>query len=189
MRTQDVFRQLLDRMLPHRTPPRPAEVLTLYSGAGETKYAADVEVLTPGDWARTGEVVGQVPIGPIWMGQGGQGIYAPPAVGQVVIVECLGWDPAFPYVSASYGETYSCADFKEDELTLTDGQGAEVSISASGLLRIASRQETLRAVIEEIVDGVVGMQTVGSPPQHVVSPATITKLEAAKAKLAQVMEK
>jgi hypothetical protein len=62
-----------------------------------------------------------VPIFPIWATTKKRGVYAIPNEGQIVIVEFLEWDLAYPYVSGIYSDEYEADEFYKNKFMITDG--------------------------------------------------------------------
>ena len=188
MKSAELFERLLNAMMPHRTPPRLARVIKAGEGPGKTTYAVDVRILQHGSMEETDEVISEVPISPVWSGTSGEGIYAIPKPGTVVIVECIGWDPAFPYISGVWGDEYQAGEFSQDQLVMTDGKGTVLSIEPDKLFKFETDLKSLKEVLEKMIDETAAMQTQGPPPQHVVSPASVQKLQAIKTEIAKLLK-
>jgi hypothetical protein len=165
----------------------------------------DVRVITLGSMEDTEQVIPEVPISPIWAGQRRRGIYAIPNENQVVIIEFLGWNAAYPYVAGIWSDEYEAAAFRKNCLYITDGDGMQIVVDANtqsitidnGHIQVAlngskcsikNGSQNLFSILDSFIQNVTTMQTVGSPAQHVVSPADIAKLNQDKADLAQVLE-
>jgi hypothetical protein len=189
MNFRDVVTRWLDQAMPHRMPPRLAVVDKGWTGPGEGKYAVDVEIIRPGDHERTGEVLREVPLNPIWAGPNGRGLYSLPSKDQLVIVECLGWDPAFPFISGIYGDRYRAGQYADGQFVLTDGKSSLV-LDSDGLWSMATAAGSLKGLLDGIVDQVKGLQvldpqTAGPTPLY---PSTIAALEAFKATIGGVLK-
>ncbi|MDR0402023.1 MAG: hypothetical protein LBH35_00375 [Treponema sp.] len=128
---KDVLKNLLDAILPNRAAPVLARVLKAHEGPGKTKYSVDVRVLKVGSLEDTDQVIGEVPLSPIWAGKKKRGVYAIPPEGQVVIVEFLCWNPAYPYVSGIWSDEYEADAFGKDKFVLTDGDGMKFVINVA----------------------------------------------------------
>ena len=76
----------------------------------------------------------------------------------------------------------------KEETNITADKDLQFKSNKSGKLDIGNTVATLGALIEEFIDDVVGAQTVGSPAAHTISPATVAKLNALKAKWKQVFK-
>jgi hypothetical protein len=90
----------------------------------------DVRVLKVGTLEDTEQVIIEVPLSPIWAGKKKRGVYAIPPAGQVVIVEFLCWNPAYPYVAGIWSDEYEADDFAKDRFVITDGEGMKFVIDA-----------------------------------------------------------
>jgi hypothetical protein len=130
MKSDDFFTNLLNRLLPNRAAPVLGRVMKSHEGPGKSRYSVDVRVLKAGTLEETGQVISEVPISPIWASKKKRGIYAIPAVDQVVIIEFLCWNPAYPYVAGVWAEGYEADDFKEGQFVITDGDGMKFIIDA-----------------------------------------------------------
>jgi len=128
---RDVLRRLIDAMFPNRAAPCLARVLKAHEGPGKTAYSVDVKVLTAGTLEDTAQDIADVPLSPIWASKKKRGLYAIPPEGQVVIVEFLHWNPAFPYVSGVWSDEYEADEFAKDKFFLTDGEGMKIVIDAT----------------------------------------------------------
>jgi hypothetical protein len=125
-----LMKRLLDKLLPNRAAPVLARVLKSHEGSGKTKYSVDVRVLTAGTLEDTDQIISEVPISPIWAAKQKRGVYAIPPEGQVVIIEFLEWNPAFPYVSGIWSDEYECDDFSKDKFVISDGNGMKIVIDS-----------------------------------------------------------
>jgi len=130
MKAVDVFRNLLDTLLPNRAAPVLARVLKSHEGSGKTKYSVDVRVVTSGTLEDTEQVISEVPLSPLWATKKKRGVYAIPPEGQLVIIEFLNWNPAYPYVSGIWGDEYESDEFAKDKFIITDGDGMIFMINA-----------------------------------------------------------
>lgn len=66
--------------------PVRAVVRAAYCRPAAAGYAVDLEVVHRATLQPTGELVAAVPLSPLWLGADGRGLYAPPQVGQIVIL-------------------------------------------------------------------------------------------------------
>jgi hypothetical protein len=55
-------------------------------------------------------------------------------VDTLVIVEFLQWNPAYPYVSGIWSNEYNAAQFKRDQLVITDGKDLRIEFSDDEIL-------------------------------------------------------
>jgi hypothetical protein len=127
---KEFLSRLLDALLPNRAAPVLARVEKAHEGAGKTKYAVDVRVLQTGSLEETEQIIKDVPISPIWAGKKKRGVYAIPSEGQVVIVEFLNWNIAYPYIAGIWSDDYEADDFCKDTFIITDGDGMKFEIAA-----------------------------------------------------------
>ena len=126
----DFLLNLLDKLLPNRAAPVLARVLKPREGPGKNKYSVDVQVLKAGSLEETDQIISEVPISPIWATKKKRGVYAMPNEGQVVIIEFLEWNIAYPYVSGIYSDEYDADEFCKERFIITDGDGMFIEINA-----------------------------------------------------------
>jgi hypothetical protein len=143
--------------------------------------------LEAGSLEKTGVVLPEVPISPIWAGSGGRGLYALPEKGQVVIVGFIQWDLAFPYVAGVWGDQYDAAEHPAKTMTITDGK-AKIMIDTDSLFKFENDKKSLKGLVDDLVDAISSMTTMGPPPKHVVSPDSIAQLKQCKAGFAQLLK-
>lgn len=184
----DFLKNLLNALLPNRAAPVLGRVIKAYEGPGKTKYAVDVQVVTAGTLEDTEQVIAEVPLSPIWVGKKGKGLYAIPPVDTLVIVEFLAWNPAYPYISGIWSDEYEAGEFKKGELVITDGEGLRWSISEDSRFTFENKEQNLKGILEKLIDEIGAIQTQGGPPQHVVSPVSINKLQAIKQDIAKLLK-
>jgi hypothetical protein len=127
----DFLKRLLDALLPNRAAPVLARVLKAHEGPGKTKYSVDARVVKAGTLEDTGQIISEVPISPIWAAKKKRGVYAIPNEGQLVIIEFLCWNPAYPYVAGIWSDEYEADEFGKDKFVITDGDGMKLVIDAS----------------------------------------------------------
>lgn len=128
----DFTGRLLDALLPNRAAPVLARVLKAHEGPGKTKYSVDVRVVKAGTLEDTEQVIAEVPLPLVWAGKKKRGVYAIPGEGQVVIIEFLQWNPAWPYVAGVWSDEYEADGFGKDRFLITDGEGMRFEIDANG---------------------------------------------------------
>jgi hypothetical protein len=124
------LRNLLNALLPNRAAPALGRVLKVYEGPGKTKYSCDVRIIKVGSLEDTDQDIAEVPISPIWAGRKKRGVYALPQTDQLVIVEFLQWNPAYPYIAGIWSDEYEADEFKKDQFVITDGEGMKFVIDA-----------------------------------------------------------
>jgi phage baseplate assembly protein gpV len=217
-----LLKQMLDALLPNRASPVLARVLKGYEGAGKTRYSVDVRVLKAGTLEDTEQVISEVPITPLWAAKKKRGVYAIPNEGQVVIVEFISWNPAYPYIAGIWSDDYEADSFSKNKFLITDGDGMKFEIDADGKkitidngkksvitleenkitcdngklqvilngdkASVKNGSKSLFTILDTHIKNVLGMKTVGSPAQHVVSPPDIQKFTQDGADLAALME-
>jgi hypothetical protein len=127
----DILKKLPGALLPNRAAPVLARVLKAHEGPGKTKYPAAVRVLKAGTLEDADQVTGEVPLSPIWAGKKKRGVYAIPQTDQVVIVEFLQWNPAYPYIAGIWSDEYDADEFKKDQFVITDGDGMKFIIDVA----------------------------------------------------------
>lgn len=171
--------------------PVRAVVRAAYCRPAAAGYAVDLEVVHRATLQPTGELVAAVPLSPLWLGADGRGLYAPPQVGQIVILAWVEGDRGHPFIAGFHGDAHLPARaVASGELVLTDGRGAELRIRDS-LWRIANAQDSLRTLLEDLIDEVKGLVTTpgpAAPHDHGVSPATKAKLQALRARLPKLLD-
>jgi len=126
----EFLKNLLNAILPNRAAPVLARVIKAHEGPGKTKYSVDVRVLKLGTLEDTDQVISEVPISPVWAGKKKRGLYSIPNEDQVVIIEFLAWNPAYPFVAGMWSDEYEADEFKKDQFVLTDGNGMKIIIDA-----------------------------------------------------------
>jgi hypothetical protein len=188
MQSNDFLKNLLDRLLPNRTPPVLGRVIKAYEGPGKCRYAVDVRIVTAGTLEETEQVIAEVPLSPIWIGKKGKGIYAIPPKDALVIVGFIAWNPAYPYVSGIWSDEYESGEFKQGQCIITDGEGMKFGIDADGLILFATKEQTLKKVLEKLIDEITAIQTIGGPPRHTISPDSAQKLTAIKQEIAKLLK-
>jgi len=184
----DFLKSFLDKLLPNRATPVLARVMKAYEGSGKNKYSCDVKVLTAGTLEETDREIAEVPISLIWAGKKGKGIYAIPPVGGVVIVQFIGWNLAYPFISGIYSDEYDAGDFKQGQLVLTDGEGTKFGIDVDALFMFETQKQSLKKVLNKMCEVTAKIQTKGAPPQHFGSPDWIQEMLAIKNDIAELVK-
>jgi hypothetical protein len=201
----ELLKKMLDALLPNRAAPALARVIKAHEGPGKTRYSVDVRVLKAGTLEDTDQVISEVPISPLWTAKKKRGVYAIPNEGQVVIVEFLHWNPAYPYIAGMWADEYEADEFAKDQFIITDGEGMKfvLDVKEQGILldngqlkvhlkadklSVKNGSKNLFTVLDTHFQNLIGMKTVGSPAQHVVSPDDITKFTQDKTDLGMILE-
>ena len=185
---KDFLNDLLNALMPNRAAPVLARVMKAYEGPGENKYSCDVKVLTAGTLEETDREIAEVPISPIWAGQKGKGLYAIPPENSVVIVEFVGWNLAYPYISGVWSDKYNAGEFKKGQLMVTDGEGVKFGIDVDALFMFETKKQSLKKILDKVCDVNAEIQTKGAPPQHFGSPEWIQKVIAIKQDIAELLK-
>lgn len=142
-------------------------------------YSIDGQALLPGTLEATKELFKEIPISPIWADKDGRGLYAPPAVGQIVVVSYIGGNKAFPFVAGIYAETYKPKDgVSNKHFSLLDGQGEEVSLFPDQkLMTIKNSTASLKQILTDIVNAILGIKISGGltdkDQETLVTPAVL----------------
>lgn len=189
--------------------PSKAIVDRSYATAGQRGgYAVDLEIVDRASHERTGELLDEVPLQPLWLAADGAGLYAPPEEGQLVIVAFVDGDRAHPYISAAVADSYAPAtSARVGELVLVDGRGHEVRITdqfyrvidgSGGELklqerwRLANRADSLKPVLDALIDAVIALTTTPGPANavhsHAVAPPSVAALTAVRQRLALLLD-
>lgn len=111
----------------------PTLVKVSHATASPKGYTIDGEGILPGSYKSTGELFKEIPVSPLWADQDGRGVFVPIATGQMVVVNFIGGNKAFPYVSAIYGEEYKPFDSANDgTLTILDAEECKLELNGKG---------------------------------------------------------
>ena len=121
-------------------------------------YSIDGRGLRPGSLETTSEMFKEIPISPVWADKDGRGLFAPPSVGQVVVVSYIEGNRAYPFVAGVYGEDYKpCGDAVDRKMVLADGKGLVIMLQPSDPQKI---------VIKDGKDGQIVLQA--EDPQQII---------------------
>jgi len=179
---------LLNALLPNRAAPVLARVMKAYEGPGKNKYSCDVKVLTAGTLEETDREIAEVPISPIWVGKKGKGLYAIPPENSVVIVEFIGWNLAYPYISGVYSDEYEAGEFKKGQLMITDGEGVKFGIDVDALFLFENKKQSMKKVLDKIVQTTAKMKSMGAPTKHFGQPDWIKDMMAIQQDIAELLK-
>lgn len=188
MKSEDFLNNFLNAVLPNRAAPVLARVMKAYEGPGKGKYSCDVKALTAGTLEETDREIAEVPISPIWAGKKGKGLYAIPPENSVVIVEFIGWNLAYPYISGIWSDEYDAGEFKKGQLMITDGEGVKFGVDVDALFMFETKQQSLKKILDKICQVTSEIQTKGAPPQHFGSPDWKQKILAIKQDIAALLK-
>ena len=128
--SEGFLKNLLNALLPNRAAPVLAKVIKSHEGPGKTKYSCDVVVLKAGSLEETDQIISEVPLSSIWATTKKRGVYAIPNEGQIVIVEFIEWNLAYPYISGIYSDEYDTDEFHKNKFAITDGEGMWIIIDS-----------------------------------------------------------
>ncbi|MDR1175323.1 MAG: hypothetical protein LBK83_07635 [Treponema sp.] len=184
-----ILKRLLDRLLPNREAPALGRVMKAHEGPGKNKYSVDVRVVTAGTLEETGRIIAEVPLSPVWVGASGRGLYAIPPEDTLVIVEFIAWNPAYPYIAGIYSDEYNAGEFKKGQFIITDGEGLKFGVDVDALFFFETRAQSLKKILDNIIDTAAKITTIGGPPSHKVSPASIQELTAIKQDINQLLKR
>ena len=164
--------------------PVPVRVDKSYIKISGGGYCFDGTVLRPETLEATDEILKEVPLNPIWAGKNGQGIFCPPGKDQVAIVSFLSFNRSFPFYSGIWSDAYTPSAGADGSFVLTDGKGGIFQLSGDGLFSLLNNNKSLKLILEEIVEGFITLQAVGSAGPYVLSPDQIITMTALKAEIA-----
>jgi hypothetical protein len=91
-------------------------------------------------------------------------------------------------VSGIWSDEYEAGEFKKGELVITDGEGLRWSIGADSRFTLENKEQNLKGILEKLIDEIAAVKTKGAPPQHVVSPVSVQKLQAIKQDIAKLLK-
>jgi hypothetical protein len=188
IRSGDFLNNLLNAILPNRAAPVLARVMKAYEGPGKNKYSCDVKVLTAGTLEETEQEIAEVPISPVWAGQKGKGLYAIPPEDSVVIVEFIGWNLAYPYISGVYSDGYEAGEFKKGQLMITDGEGVKFGIDVDALFMFETKKQSMKRILDKMLETTAKVHTNGAPTQHFGSPDWVSDVLAIKQDVAGLLK-
>ena len=187
--------------------PVKAVVDASYARSGG-EYAADLEVVHRATLERTGEMLEGVPLQPIWLGADGRGLYAPPEQGRIVVVGWIEGDRGHPYVAGAAADGYTpAASAGVGEFVLVDGRGHEVRITEQfwrlvdgvggelklqGRWRMANPRDSLRPILESLIDAVAALTTTEGPATavhlHAVSAPSVAALQVVRQRVGALLD-
>ena len=186
----------------------PVRAIVRSSAADSDGYRATCEVLD-GAGQPTGQVLPDLPLGPLFEGRDGAGWFAPPMPGRIVAVDWMGgsaghpvivaaaWrQPAVPSIPVAAGEG-ALQDGSGGELRyqgsgrwhLIDGQGAELGVDGKlWLLRgdgddLHAVQVAWLAALDALIDALIAAVDISL---HTFNAPTIAALNGVKAQVAAV---
>ena len=188
----------------------PARAVVRASRADASGYSADIEILD-GAGQPTGQLLSDLPLSTEWLAGGAQGVFAPPAVGQLVEVQWMGGSTSHPVISngaprdpvsprwpvgagerSVQGDTWDTRH-RPGEWILYDHTGAV--LSAKGRRFKMAADDDLLEILQSWLDALIAAQTVtdtdtasgGSGRELGLNAATRAALNAIKARLPLVL--
>jgi hypothetical protein len=78
--------------------------------------------------------------------------------------------------------------FTKGKLLVSDGKGVQFGINAEDLFVFETKVQSLKKILDKIIDETAAIQTKGAPPQHWVSPGSQQKLKAIKTDVAALLK-
>ncbi|MBN2536374.1 MAG: hypothetical protein JXB88_26055 [Spirochaetales bacterium] len=187
-KTKEIIQRLTDFMIPNRAAPVLGKVLKAYEGPGNTAYSVDVRIIKAGSLEETEQVFAEVPVSPIWVGKSGKGLYAIPPENSIVIVGFIEWNISFPYIAGVWSDNYNAGEFKKGQIVITDGNGLKLGVDIDSLFLFETKHQSLKSILNELIDEISAIKTQGPPPTHMVSPVSVQKLKAIKTRIAQLLK-
>lgn len=166
-------------------------------------YAVDVEVVHPATGAPTGERIEEVPMPPLWLGDDGRGLYAPPAAGQIVVLGWIAGSRSHPFIAGCDGGQHRPPQpVRAGALVLTDGRGGSITLAGDGAVTVAGNEgrlqvddlltirndaQNLGAILLALIDAVIGLSTIGTAAAQAASPATQAALRQVRARVRELL--
>ena len=182
-----LFRAWLDSAMPNRQGMDLGKVESATSDA--QGYRCSVSLLDTETLEETGEKLENVAINSLWAGGDSTGLWALPAVGQIMIIGYLAMDKALPFVMAGYSQGAGSAAIQEGELLLTQANGASIKLDVAGLIALKNQNESLKGLLMALIDDLSSLKTI---PAVTGSPLTlasddIAKIQGYKARVAALL--
>jgi len=76
----------------------------------------------------------------------------------------------------------------DGQLTAQNDAGAKAVLHTDGLIEAANDSQSLKALVDSLVDELVAFRTFGSPTQHATDPGTVTNLQSIKSQFGQLLK-
>lgn len=77
--------------------------------------------------------------------------------------------------------------FKSNHSQIDNADSVYLSVSGNTKLNLTNGIEDLAQLFSDLLDEIIAIQTVGSPPQHVLSPTSITNFTTIKTRISQLL--
>ena len=106
----------------------------------------------------------------LWGSENG-GIWMTPSKGAIVLLSFLNGDRNYPIITAVMGSSAQ-EEHPLDELIIKQGD-MELRLSSKVVLKNASG--SLGEILSDMADKVAGLQTIGAPSPHTLSPAQVVE--------------
>lgn len=73
----------------------------------------------------------------------------------------------------------------------TDSSGlikkAEIILDTNGKIKMSNSTQSIKAIMDEIIDELIDFKTFGTPPNHTTDPSTVVNLNLIKTKIGQLL--
>ena len=185
------------------TPGTPVSVEDAGSLMGRVGVSLETQTIGPRLFASVDaehefseETEAMLPWPPLWLGDDGRGLYAPPAAGQIVVLGWVRGSRGHPYVAGYGGDRHQPPQaVPAGSLVLTDGRGGSITMAGAGAVEIAGGRgrihvddlievrndaQNLRAVLVALIEAVIGLTTTGTAAAQAASPASQAALRAVR---------
>lgn len=77
--------------------------------------------------------------------------------------------------------------FSQLDAEFNVADNAKIKMNATGLISIFNTAQSLKTIMDDLIDTISGLTTFGSPTNHALSPTVITQLTAIKVRLALLL--
>jgi len=64
---------------------------------------------------------------------------------------------------------------------------AEIILNSDGKIKLSNNSQSIKTLIDELIDELINFKTFGSPSNHTTDPGTITNLNSIKTKIGQIL--
>jgi hypothetical protein len=78
--------------------------------------------------------------------------------------------------------------FVKGKLLVSDGKGVQFGVNAEDLFVFETKAQSLKKILNKMIDETAAVQTKGAPPQHVVSPGSQMKIKSIKNDVAALLK-
>ncbi|MGL5721596.1 MAG: hypothetical protein ACRCY4_04270 [Brevinema sp.] len=164
--------KLIRRIVNERGHPCLGKVEKTFTEAD--KYFAEVRELD-NEGNPTDTIYMDVRIPKLWGSENG-GIWMTPSKGAIVLLSFLNGDRNYPIISSVLG---GATQEEHPENTLIIKQG-DMELRLSEKVVLKNSHGSLGEILSDMADKVAGLQTIGAPAPHSLSPAQIIKWKSLK---------